>query len=178
MKRLYEITRTLSSKNSNPSRPVKDKDGNIILGKEQPKARWAEYFEETFNQPATSVPPAIPPPNKLLDINTSFHSKTEIVKAIKSLKSGKVAGPDGSPPKTIKADIQTSTEMLYLLLCKIWGQKRVLGDWKRGHFVKLPKEEDLSSCNNWRGIMPLSIPGKILSRITLERLRSALDKTL
>ena len=44
--------------------------------------------------------------------------------------------------------------------------------------MKLPKKGDLSSCNNWRGIMLLSIPGKVLSRIMLERLKAALDKRL
>ena len=178
MKRLYEITTTLFIKNSNPSRPVKIKDGNIILGEEQQRALWAEYFKETLNRPLPSVPPVIPPPNKLLDINTNLPSKTESVKAIKSLKSGKVAGLDGIPSKALKADIQTSTEMLHPLLCKTWEQERVPDDWKRGHFVKLPKKGDFSFCNNWRGIMLLSIPGKILSRIILERLKSALYKTL
>ena len=51
-------------------------------------------------------------------------------------------------------------------------------DWKRGHLVKLPKKGDLSSCNNWRGIILLSIPGKVLTRIMLERLKTALDKRL
>ena len=68
--------------------------------------------------------------------------------------------------------------MLHLHLCKIWEQERVPDDWKREHLVKLPKTGNLSSCNNWRGIMLLSITGKILSRIILERLKSALDKTL
>lgn len=51
-------------------------------------------------------------------------------------------------------------------------------DWKKGHLVKLPKKRDLSSCNNWRGITLLSIPGKVLTRIILERLKAVLDKTL
>ena len=44
--------------------------------------------------------------------------------------------------------------------------------------MKLPKKGDMSSCNNWRGIMLLSIPGKVLTRIILERLKTALDKKL
>ena len=44
--------------------------------------------------------------------------------------------------------------------------------------MKLPKKGDLSSCNNWRGIMVLSVPSKILTKIILERLKKALDKTL
>ena len=178
MKRLYEITRALSGKNNNPSRPVKDKDGNTIPGEEEQRARWAEHFKETLNRPAPLAPPDIPPPTQLLDINTNPPSKTEIAKAIKSLKSGKAAGPDGIPPEALKADIQTSTDMLHPLLRKIWEQERVPEDWKRGHLVKLPKKGDLSSCNNWRGIMLLSIPGKVLTRIILEKLKTALDKRL
>nr|KAG5701607.1 hypothetical protein BaRGS_019296 [Batillaria attramentaria] len=142
MKRLYEITRTLSGKNNNPTRPVKDKNGQIITKEEDQR------------------------------------DKTEIIKAIKSLKSGKAAGPDGIPPEALKADIQTSTDMLHPLLRKIWENESVPQDWKKGHLVKLPKKGDLSSCSNWRGIMLLSIPGKVLTRIILERLKTALDKTL
>nr|KAG5695243.1 hypothetical protein BaRGS_008071 [Batillaria attramentaria] len=142
MKRLYEITRTLSGKNNKPHQ--------------------------------TNIPPAA----QLLDISTNPPTKTEIIKAIKSLKSGKAAGPDGIPPEALKADIQTSTDMLHPLLRKIWENESVPQDWKKGHLVKLPKKGDLSSCSNWRGIMLLSIPGKVLTRIILERLKTALDKTL
>jgi hypothetical protein len=33
---------------------------------------------------------------------------------------------------------------------------------KKGHLVELPKKGVLSPYNNWRGIMLLSIPGKVL----------------
>nr|KAG5693286.1 hypothetical protein BaRGS_011607 [Batillaria attramentaria] len=178
MKRLYEITRTLSGKNNNPTRPVKDKNGQIITKEEDQRTRWAEHFKETLNRPPPPVPPDIPPAAQLLDISTNPPTKTEIIKAIKSLKSGKAAGPDGIPPEALKADIQTSTDMLHPLLRKIWESESVPHDWKKGHLVKLPKKGDLSSCSNWRGIMLLSIPGKVLTRIILERLKTALDKTL
>ena len=67
--------------------------------------------------------------------------------------------------------------MLHSLLSKIWEQERVPEDWKRGHLVKLSKKGDLSS-HNWRGIMLLSNPGKVLTRIMPERLKTALDKRL
>jgi hypothetical protein len=55
----------------------------------------------------------------------------------------------------------------------------VTDDWKiKGHLVKLPKKDLIASCNNWRDIMILSIPGKVLTRIILKRLTTALDKTL
>ena len=126
MKRLYEISRILSEKSSNPSRPVKDENGNILSGEEEQRARWAEHFKETLNRPAPPAPPEIPPPSELLDVNNDPPSEAEIAKAIKSLKSGKAAGPDGIPPEALKVDIQTS--MLHPLLSKIWEQEKVPED--------------------------------------------------
>ena len=59
--------------------------------------------KETLDRPTPSVPPVIPPPNKLLDIYNNLPCKTEIVKVIKFLKSRKVAGSDGIPSETPKA---------------------------------------------------------------------------
>jgi len=44
--------------------------------------------------------------------------------------------------------------------------------------VKLPKKGDLSLCDNYRGIMLLSTPGKVLNRIMLERMKTTVDKKL
>ena len=50
--------------------------------------------------------------------------------------------------------------------------------WKEGIVIKLPKKGDLRDCNNYRGIMLLSVQGKVLSRIILERVRGAGDPKL
>ena len=68
--------------------------------------------------------------------------------------------------------------MIHPLLMKIWESEQIPEEWKEGYLVKLLKKGDLSSCNNWRGIMLLSVPSKILTRIILERLKKDLDKTL
>ena len=111
-------------------------------------------------------------------MNTGPPSKAEIVKAIKTMKNGKAAGPDGIPPEALKADPAMSAEMLQPLLQKIWEQEHVPADWRLGYLVKLPKKGDLSQCGNWRGIMLLSVPSKVLTRVILERLKEALDKKL
>jgi hypothetical protein len=178
MKRLYEITRALSGKNFNPSRPVKDRNGNTITNDAEQRTRWVEHFEEILNRPPPPVTPDIPPAEEPLRVNTNPPTKAEIEKAIKSLKNGKAAGPDGIPPEALKADAAATAEMLHPLLLKIWEQEQVPADWKLGYLVKLPKKGDLSQCGNWRGIMLLSIPSKVLTRIILERLKEALDKRL
>ena len=104
--------------------------------------------------------------------------KAEILKALKILKNGKAAGPDGIPPEALKVDLSTTVNMLLPLLQKVWREGRVPADWKKGHLVKLPKKGDLGSCKNWRGIMLLSVPSKVLTRIILDRLKDAVEEKL
>ena len=49
-------------------------------------------------------------------------------------------------------------------------------DWKHGHLIKLPKKGKLKECSNWRGITLLSVPGKVFSRILLERIKTEVEK--
>ena len=44
--------------------------------------------------------------------------------------------------------------------------------------VTIPKKGNLSECKNWRGIMLLSVPSKILCRIILDRIQETVDKKL
>ena len=44
--------------------------------------------------------------------------------------------------------------------------------------IKLPKKGNLKDCKNSRGITLLSIVGKILGRIVIDRVRNGTDKRL
>ena len=57
-------------------------------------------------------------------------------------------------------------------------KEEVLAQWKEGTIIKLPKKGDLRDCRNYRGIMPLSMPGKVLNRVLLERMKEAVDPKL
>ena len=67
------------------------------------------------------------------------------------MKRGKASGPDNIPAEAIKADIETSSEILRDLFGKIWEQEEIPTEWKEGYLVKLPKEGDLQECKNYRG---------------------------
>ena len=43
--------------------------------------------------------------------------------------------------------------------------------WRAGYIAPLPKSGDLADCSNWRGIMLLSVPGKLFARIIASRLQ-------
>lgn len=70
---------------------------------------------------------------------------------IRQLKSGKVAGPDGIPCEALKANIETTVDMLYPLFAKIWEVEEVPLDRKEGYLIKLQNKGGLSNCTNYRG---------------------------
>ena len=178
MKQLYEITRKLAGKYKTTDRPIKDKNGNVLTSDEDQLKRWREHFEELLNRPPPQNPPDITPAEEVLQINCERPSKAEIEKAIHHMKRGKASGPDKIPAEAIKADIETSTEILHDLLGKIWEQEEIPTEWKEGYLVKFPKKGDMQDCNNYRGITLLSVPGKVLNRVILDRLKTGVDAKL
>lgn len=178
LKDLYNITKKLSGKFQQTDRPVKDKQSHPLTTSDDQRKRWAEHFSELLNRPAPEEPADIPPTEAILPVNCDKPSKEEIKKSIKTLKSGKAAGPDEIPAEAIKADINTATSMLHSLFAKIWEKEEIPEEWKEGLIMKLPKKGDLRDCVNYRGIMLLSVPGKVLNRILLERMKTAVDAQL
>ena len=60
----------------------------------------------------------------------------------------------------------------------IWEMEVIPDELKKGLLIKIPKKGNLSHCGNWRGISLLSVSSKIVIRIILERLKTALDVKL
>nr|CAH8843517.1 unnamed protein product [Trichobilharzia regenti] len=179
LRTLYQITKSLSGKRSTQAKPIKDSQGNPITKEEKQIKQWADHFKGLLNRPSPATRPEIPTTARTqLQVDTNPPTRAEVLNAIKLLKAGKAAGPDGIPPEALKADPETTADMLTPLLQKVWKEGKVPTDWRKGYLVKLPKKGDLGLCKNWRGIMLLSTPSKILSRIILERLKDALETEL
>ena len=137
------------------------------MGADKQLNRWAEHFEELLNKPAPQNQPDIQPAETNLPIDCNKPTREDIKKAIAHMKNGKV-----------KADVNTSVEMLYSLFEEIWEKEEIPAEWKEGYLIKIPKKGDLSRCDNYRGITLLSVHGKVLNRIILERMKGKVDQTL
>ena len=70
------------------------------------------------------------------------------------------------------------TSVLHSLFSKICEKGEVPAKRTEGIVIKLPKKGDLRDCNNYQGIMLLSVPGEVLNGIILERVREAVDPKL
>ena len=178
MKEVYDITRKLTGKFNKSSSHIRDKQGNLLKTDEDNLNRWAEHFNDILNVPSSEEEVDIPPSEDTLDILTEPPSLQEIKEALKTLKNNKAAGPDNIPAEVLKADIELSAKSFLPLIHKIWNNEICPEDWKNGHITILPKKGDLTQCGNHRGIMLLSVPGKILSRIILSRIKTKVDEKL
>ena len=130
------------------------------------------------HQTKTQNQPDIQPAEEDLLINCNKPTREEIKCVIGDIQNGNAAGPDGIPAESLKGDVTTSVEMLYSLFEEILEKEEIQAEWKEGYLIKIPKKGDLSHCDNFRGIILLSVPGKVLNRIILERMKGEVDKTL
>ena len=178
MKEVYDITRKLTGKFNKSSSHIRDKQGNLLKTDEDTLNRWSEHFNDVLNVPSPDIEADIPPAEDTLDILTEPPSLEEIKIALKTLKNNKAAGPDNIPAEVLKADIDLSAKSFLPLIHKIWNNEICPEDWINGHITILPKKGDLTQCGNYRGIMLLSVPGRILSRIILSRIKSKVDEKL
>ena len=179
MKDLYSITKKLSgNKSCNPAAHVKSKDGKLLVEENEVEARWVEHFSSVLNQPPPQQVANIPPAEHQLNINCDPPSRLEVMNAIKALKNNKAAGPDNIVGDILKADLDTSTDLLQPFISKVWETEEYPQDWKNSFISVLPKKGDLTDCNNHRGISLLSAPGKVQNKIILTRIRDAVDNKL
>ena len=154
--------------------PLHSSDGlELLTDKTAILSRWSEYFQALFNANRTvedSVILRIPqqPVKAELDNPPSFEETT---KAIKQIKCGKAAGVDGIPPEAWKHGGPALHCKLHELFLRCWEQGKLPQDLRDAVIITLYKNKwEKSNCDNYLGITLLSITGKILARILLNRL--------
>ena len=88
-----------------------------------------------------------------------FIIKADIEKAIHYMKRRKASGPDIIPAEAIKTDIDTSTEILHGLFVKIM------------QYLCARRSTNVME----RRVPLLSVPGKVLNRVILDRLKTGVN---
>lgn len=177
--KVYKITKLVCGKyGGRKVAPVKDLQGRLLTTERDQEARWEEHFKDVLNRPPPIVEADIQEAETDLDVNTDPPNKQEIIAAIKTLKNNKAPGQDNLNAELFKADPELSARILQPLFTAVWEQERVPDDWTIGTIIKIHKKGPLSDCNNWRGVTLLSTPSKILAKIIIQRISSAVDQQL
>ena len=93
------------------------------------------------------------------------------------LKIGKTAGGDEVVAELVNNGGHSMIDWLWELLKEVWQTKQIPKEWKNAILIAIHKK-DRKVCDNNRGIALLSVPGKVLSLVLLERLESIIDPQL
>ena len=164
---------------SSGATPLLSADGATLLTeKSKILERWAEHFQDVLNRPASINDQAIARLPQV-EVNSSLNDPPdvqEVKMAIKQLSDGKAPGSDAIPSEIYKCGSTTLTEQLTVLFKQIWIQQIIPQEFKDATIIHLYKRKgERKSCDNHRGISLLSIAGKILARLMLNRLINHLE---
>ena len=178
----YRAIKAIAGKKGNSAPvPVKKLDGSACSSASEILSRWQEHFESALN-----FPQAIPcsalgdlaeatPSNPTVD--TCPPSLEEIYVAVRKLKNGRAAGLDGISPELLKYAIDPISSGLHTLFLKVWQTGKILADWRDNVIVALFKGKgSKTECGSYRPISLLSVPGKVLAHVLLNRFNPLLTE--
>ena len=154
--------------------PLLSADGSTLLKeKSSINARWREHFSTLLNRPSTVDPTVLDqipqkPVITSLDLPLTID---EVSKAIKQVSWGKSPVKDGTPAEIFKSAGPVAFEALHSLLTSIWEEEDVPKEFENTTFASLFKDRgSKTDSGNYRGISVLSVAGKVLVRVILNRL--------
>ena len=154
--------------------------GEPLKTKEERLERWTEHFKHLLNLATTSGISvlSIVEASKSLEIDPGPIRFDEVLYAVRKLKNGKANGPDDISAKMLKSH-NGIAEWLWDIVNKYSTGKNLSQDWKLAENVPLYRSKrKRSECGNYRGVLLLSVPGKVFASILLNRCKDALDQLL
>ena len=161
---------------------IKNKNGKILEERNEVKDRYKEYFNDLLNVKSdrpTEISTLGMDASKVGKCELNEISEEEVVSAIKSMKCGKSPGVDEITPEMLKAGGNEILIWFKRLANVCMNEGEVPKDWQRSIIVPLYKGKgDKTECGSYRGISLLSVPGKLYSRILIDRARSVTENVL
>ena len=176
-KKFFDGLKDVYGPKSNAMAPVRATDGTLLTEKNEITQRWSDHFNKLLNRPSQIDEQAIhdmPQREVILQMDDP-PTLEETTKAVNQLQSGKAPGPDGIPPEVFKHGGAPLLERMTDLMQALWEKGEVPQDFKDANIIHLYKNKgDRASCDNHRGISLLSIAGKIMARVVLNRITAHL----
>jgi hypothetical protein len=174
--KLFRIIRNTSRTKKSADILLRDKNGQLIQGKEGKLSRWVEHFDQQLNRTAMYHGNLVAPVRcEPYQVNCEPPDALEIALAANKLKSKKAPGEDGIPPEIFKCCIYALLGSLHTLFRTIWETEIFPKDWATSILIPIPKKGDITKCENYRGISLIDITAKLLTAILLNRFVAVRD---
>ena len=180
MKRFYDSLKCVYGPSVSGSSPMLSADGStLITDKNELLERWARHFDGVLNRPSSINDEAIKrlPQVTINETLAIPPTEEEVNKASKQMSTGKAPGPDAIPAEVFLSGGPNLIKKLTEMFQSAWESGILPQEFKDATIVHIYKRKgDKRSCDNHRGISLLSIAGKILARVLLNRLLEHLEQ--
>ena len=174
----FKKLKRLSGSKTRPPDTILDEVGQPLQRNEDKLARWRRHFQDVLNVENAVAAEVLAEVEDNGDTDTPDVTREEVVKAVRRLQNGKAAGDDRIVAELLKSGGETVIVWLTELIEEVWRTRKVPQDWRNATLIPLFKKKDRTQCNNYRGISLLSVPGKVLTLILLERLQAIIEPQL
>ena len=170
----FEALKAVPGPSNQIQAPLRSADGSTLLtDKDAIMHRWSEHFSSLFSDKRRVEESSLLriPQAEVKTGLDDLPTLEEVKKAVRQMNPGKSPGIDGIPAEVYQYGGEKVTVCLHDLFTKCWEQGLVPQDLRNAIIVSLYKNKEVKSgCSNYRGITLLSIAGKVLSRLKLNRL--------
>ena len=157
---------------------IKSRDGTVLQDSAAVMERWVDHFSSLLNMPGDIAETSLQriKQEPMAEWMSSAPTIDATQKAIHAIKDHKAPGGDGIPAEILKHGGERITQELHNIISCAWKSKTIPQGWKDAQLVNIFKKGDKLDCRNYRRLSLLSIPGKVMARILLNRLTEHIEK--
>ena len=178
-KLVFNVVNQLSGRRQSQCAPITKADGSPCLDSEESSKCWYDHFLPTLNRPPAATCFLL---DQFRDAGAEDRStvvsspaKCEIQAAIRHLKNGRAPGEDGIYPEFLKCADGEIAEMFEPVFRRVWESGLIPQEWKDAIILPVYKGKgSRTSCNSYRPISLLSVPGKVFVIVLISRIKQLL----
>ena len=145
---------------------------------EEKLSRWRRHFHEVLNVDSARSEEAVADLEDNSHLETPEVNREEVERAVKKLQNKKAGGDDRIVAELVKNGGEAMIDWMMELVQEVWKTRQVPQEWRNATLVPIYKKRDRRVCGNYRGVSLLSVPGKVLTLILLERLQAIIEPQL
>ena len=157
---------------------ILDEKGQTIRNPEETLARWQRHFAEVLNVQKKAAEEVVSELEDHSHGETDEVSREEVAKAVGKLRNGKVAGQDEVVAELLKYGGEVVIDWLTEVIQQVWRSGKIPQEWKDATLIPVHKKRARNECDNYRRISLLSVPGKVLALVLLERMQVIVEPQL